>query len=264
MNDPIRSYIRFSGASRHVIKGWWWVLPFAWFVGPSRCWPKNGVRFLKRRQVQVRLHSGSRFLCYYEEVFTIMEVIALGEYGSIQGPINTIVDIGANIGVSTIWLAQQYPEATIWSFEPAPSTFSRLKVNVGLNGIESRVHVIEAAAAGVAGRGRFTIGATSGISSLSNGKSPGISVNLVTLSAILDMVNSQIDLIKIDCEGGEYDFFEGASQDGLKAVRHIVGEAHDVGSERHGSMISKLNEAGFAVKESNVHGPYEIFEAHQI
>lgn len=263
MNNLIRSYISFGRASRRVIVGWWWVLPLAWLAGPSRCWPRNGIRLLKQRPVQVKLQGGNRFLCYLDEVFTIIEVIVFEEYGSVQKSLATIVDIGANIGVSSVWLAQKYPEATIWSFEPAPSTFSRLQVNVALNGIESRVHLIAAAAAGTNGHGTFAIGPTSSTSSLSNSESTGICVNLISLPAILEMVGGQVDLMKIDCEGGEYDFFACASQDALKAIRHIVGEAHDVGSERHGIMISKLRDAGFTVSEFKVRGQLETFEAHQ-
>lgn len=40
-----------------------------------------------------------------------------------------IFDIGANIGQSSIWFAQNFPTATVYAFEPFPVIFSRLKEN---------------------------------------------------------------------------------------------------------------------------------------
>lgn len=43
-----------------------------------------------------------------------------------------VVDIGANIGLFTLFIQQQCPNATIYSFEPAPHAFAKLKTNAAL------------------------------------------------------------------------------------------------------------------------------------
>jgi|GEM_PF-5552666 len=43
---------------------------------------------------------------------------------------NVIFDIGGNIGITAIWLAEKYPAARIYSFEPVAENFEILKKNV--------------------------------------------------------------------------------------------------------------------------------------
>ncbi|MEE9542246.1 MAG: FkbM family methyltransferase, partial [Thermodesulfobacteriota bacterium] len=42
----------------------------------------------------------------------------------------TILDIGANIGISSVYFANRYPEAKIFSFEPVPSNYALLEKNI--------------------------------------------------------------------------------------------------------------------------------------
>src|SRR5450432_1662899 len=44
--------------------------------------------------------------------------------------INTILDIGANIGAASVWLATTYPGATVYALEPGSRQFSLLQQNL--------------------------------------------------------------------------------------------------------------------------------------
>lgn len=46
-------------------------------------------------------------------------------------PIETIVDVGANIGAATVWLALAHPQAKVYAFEPGPETAALLATNTG-------------------------------------------------------------------------------------------------------------------------------------
>jgi FkbM family methyltransferase len=46
----------------------------------------------------------------------------------------TVVEIGANVGVFSIFLAKRFPKASIYAFEPSRKAFSRLLTNVMTNG----------------------------------------------------------------------------------------------------------------------------------
>jgi len=48
---------------------------------------------------------------------------------SLVGQINSIVDVGANVGAATIYFAIQFPGARIWAFEPSPECFALLTAN---------------------------------------------------------------------------------------------------------------------------------------
>lgn len=45
----------------------------------------------------------------------------------------TIVEIGANVGLFSLFLARQFPQASVYSFEPSRKVFSRLLKNVAAN-----------------------------------------------------------------------------------------------------------------------------------
>src|SRR4051794_6387993 len=56
----------------------------------------------------------------------------------LTGEVRTIVDIGANIGAATLYFALHYPQARIFSFEPAPNCYALLAQNIrGLSSIRS-------------------------------------------------------------------------------------------------------------------------------
>lgn len=61
--------------------------------------------------------------------------IEAGEYSIPQYILNkwtpkTIMDVGANVGAFTIWAAKQWPETTIYCFEPVRTNFFQLETNV--------------------------------------------------------------------------------------------------------------------------------------
>jgi FkbM family methyltransferase len=50
-----------------------------------------------------------------------------------QEETNTIVDLGGNIGCAALFLSTCYPTANIFSLEPEPSNYDRLRLNLELN-----------------------------------------------------------------------------------------------------------------------------------
>ncbi len=59
--------------------------------------------------------------------------------------VHTIIDCGANIGITALYFAARYPNARIYSVEPDPSNFAILKQNVAS---ELRITPINAAVVG--------------------------------------------------------------------------------------------------------------------
>jgi FkbM family methyltransferase len=59
--------------------------------------------------------------------------------------------VGANLGVLSIALALANPAAVGWAYEPNPATFAYLRANIAANGLEGRLHAVNA---GVTRNGR--------------------------------------------------------------------------------------------------------------
>ena len=65
----------------------------------------------------------------YQEIF--VERVYL-KHGIILNDDDCIVDVGANIGLFTLFAQQKCPQGTIYAFEPAPHAFEKLQINAKL------------------------------------------------------------------------------------------------------------------------------------
>ena len=145
-------------------------------------------------------------------------------------PGDVVVDIGANIGIVALYLAKKHPGIRIIAIEPVPTTFRHLQENLGLNGV-SNVTALNCA---VTRDGRdLTMIVNPGHSGGSTGhlrnlKQPGhynLTVRSRTLDGIFDeYVPDRCRLLKIDCEGAEYEILSAARC--LRRVDHLGIEIH--------------------------------------
>ncbi len=147
-------------------------------------------------------------------------------------PGDTIVDIGAHIGVVSIFLAKRNPGVRILAFEAVPRVFELLSANLKRN----RIHNVIAFNLAVTGDGH-DLELVSHLESNTGGGSayvtdrdlPGhdrVVVPSITLDQILEQHQIQrCPLLKIDIEGGEYDVLYNAQL--LSRVANIRGEFHE-------------------------------------
>ena len=140
-----------------------------------------------------------------------------------------VVDIGAHIGLFSIYLAKRWPDITIYAFEPFPTNFRNCMDNLRLNHVENVVLSPMA----VANDNRLmsmTVDPqnSGGASAVIRVFEPFGVVNDIK-SVALDEVFSlrsieRCRLLKIDCEGMEYEILRGATV--LNRVDYIAGEFH--------------------------------------
>ena len=132
-------------------------------------------------------------------VYESNELAALMSYlDSLSTPI-TAVDIGANVGIWTVLMAQHKNVRRVIAFEPSQGNLSFLRSNLELNEIRDKVDVVESAVSDLDGEVRFDdvgSGATKRIS-----QSGSTVVSAVSLDSYLQ--GAPIGLIKIDVEGYE-------------------------------------------------------------
>ncbi|WP_247235224.1 FkbM family methyltransferase [Telluribacter sp. SYSU D00476] len=62
----------------------------------------------------------------YHEIFATE---AYAKHGIVVHPGDCVFDVGANLGLFSIYLAQHYPDLTIYSIEPVPAMFELLRHN---------------------------------------------------------------------------------------------------------------------------------------
>lgn len=176
----------------------------------------------------------------------------------------TIVDLGANIGISVVWFLAQCPGAHVHAFEPAPDNLRFLEHNVeGL----SHVTLQRAAVGNRSGSAMLHHGEFGGMHSLLI-DGGGVTVPLLSLADYMQQQGiSRIDLLKLDIEGSELDALKGLGER-IRDVNVIVGEVHEAIVDE-AAFYRFLEEHGFRVlwkkffresREQQVHG----FEAARI
>jgi FkbM family methyltransferase len=173
-----------------------------------------------------RLRPGTR------DRHTLHRVLLRDEYGlrQIQGKLDCVIDVGGNVGAFSFLVA---PIARrVLAFEPISDNFELLSRN--LSGPQfSHVSCVRAAVTGEkkevkifkssAGSGSHSAypraGADSSFESV-----PGLSLEHIFEDYHID----RCDLLKLDCEGAEYEILFFASDDIISRISAIVMEYHHV------------------------------------
>jgi FkbM family methyltransferase len=143
-----------------------------------------------------------------------------------------VLDIGGHVGTFSCRLTQLHPQANVMTFEPSSTTASYLRRNVEQNGVADRVTVFERALAATTGYAVFDDnGAGSGLNGLAAaGHSSGTATKVETISFddAVAAAPAPVDLVKIDCEGGEYDLVLNSTPSSWASVQRVVIEHHPV------------------------------------
>jgi FkbM family methyltransferase len=173
----------------------------------------------------------------------IYEIFIEESYKELEIPNSTVIDIGANIGDSSIYFALSGAKKVI-AIEPQLKSYESLVSNVKLNELED---IVLSLRAGVGAKHEIlSMDASkvnpSGNTSL-NLKYGGEQLEVIDLHYIVDNFLSEVNSLKIDCEGCEYNFFDGASTEDLRRFEKILVEYH-YGSSK---IIEKLEKVGFHI-----------------
>jgi amino acid adenylation domain-containing protein/FkbM family methyltransferase len=207
-----------------------------------------------------------------------------------------VFDVGANIGLFTLFVHTKCRGARVFSFEPSPPTFEVLKANVELHHLDVKPY--QCAISSKAGTAEFTfypkvsassglyanveedagvtrafIGNQSGLGAyadeLLEGRFEAVRYNcqLRTLSEVMrEQGVDRIDLLKVDVEKSELDVLEGIAEEDWGKIKQVVLEVHDTGG-RLAAITDLLRRHGFEfVVEQYLAfehtGLYNVFAVH--
>lgn len=177
--------------------------------------------------VSSRSHGISMFVDAVDLHATPYALLGFGSYESEETAFlksvfhdgDVFLDIGANLGWYSLVLGRQCPRASIFAFEPIPSTVSVLERNVRLNRLDN----VEAIAMGMfneeAELNFIFVEDVSGATSLkmagqTRGRAPAREVlcKTTTLDAFCASRDLRPSLIKIDVEGAELMVVQGGQK----------------------------------------------------
>jgi nonribosomal peptide synthetase DhbF len=228
----------------------------------------NGMVVLGRNNAEID------FL--YQEIFERREYLQHG----VTIPRDAVVfDIGAHVGLFSIFVAHNVPDATIYAFEPIPDLNRELALNTAVNGV--RAHLFECGVGETPGEAVFTFYPQLSMLSGRYGaeaedravvdayamRDAGEDVapligDLVTerlrerrevvctLRTVSDIIDEhrveRIDLLKVDAEKSELEVLRGIRPEHWARIRQVVAEVHDQ-DDRLAGITGLLRDNGFTV-----------------
>lgn len=170
-----------------------------------------------------------------------------------------IFDVGANIGLATLFFHRERRNVRIYAFEPSPVTCDCLRANVDLHGVDA--HVFECGLSSKAGSAEFTFYPSNSVMSgfhanleadrattktymVNSGFAPRAAemflnfkfkkttlvCPLRTLSEVIDSEGvTKIDLLKVDVEKSEREVLAGIREEHWALIDQVVVEVDDEG-----------------------------------
>jgi FkbM family methyltransferase len=163
---------------------------------------------------------------------------------------DTVIDVGAQIGIFSTYAAHLSKTGKVYSFEPFPENFNMLQKNIDLNSLYN-IEAFPVALAAQEGSMDFFLSDNSGGHSLhGSDKQSKISVRGRTLASFMTEKNiAKVDYFKIDCEGGEYDIFFNSGDEVFSKISKIGMEYHNLDEARNvDKMKAFLEGKGFEVE----------------
>jgi FkbM family methyltransferase len=164
-----------------------------------------------------------------------------------------VLDIGAHVGTFACALAQRAGRARFVCVEPSPVASDWLARNLEANDLVGRVTILRAAVAGTDGEGTlWELGDASCVSSTieerghrrGNRRGNPVPVRTVSLESLVSGAGGTPAVVKIDCEGGEYDAILNSPEWCWKQVRYLFLEHHPVAGHCFDELRDRLHRLG--------------------
>jgi FkbM family methyltransferase len=143
------------------------------------------------------------------------QICAFKRAASLLSP-SRLMDVGANIGVYSVYLSDVPSLVSIHAFEPTPSTYSILTQNIGLTHTPDKIHASPIALSREDGSMDFAIygdlAGSNAIADTTHSKATPTQIVTVTTRKLDSLIKGQGEtfVCKIDVEGHELGVIEGA------------------------------------------------------
>lgn len=184
------------------------------------------------------------------------EIFKLGEYKAAEEKIkvakNYIIDAGAQAGFFSLYSRALNPEVKIIAIEPDEENLAAMENNFSQNKIQN-VEIVSSALAGTRSVRDFFVSADFHDHSLNKNLVKKIArkvkVQSLALSDIYEKYKiKQIDLLKMDIEGAEYEVLNSLKQNDWDKINSIILEYHDFLNFSHEALENILKQNNFKVK----------------
>jgi FkbM family methyltransferase len=156
------------------------------------------------------------------------------------------LDIGANIGIYTVFMAKKASKGRVFAFEPVPVNRSVMTLNVLLNEL-CNVEIKDFALSDSSGAVKFSVaedGAYCSIRATDRKRElRSVLVNAATLDEVFAHGKVKVDIVKIDVEGAELLVLKGGQRllaDPALRPRALLVELSAENSDKYGYSVEDV------------------------
>lgn len=161
--------------------------------------------------------------------------------GKIRFPVATIADIGANVGFFSMAASARFPAAKIHAYEPNPRVHPFLRANLGAVNVPMYPEAVGARAGWV----QIHDTAESNAASTVPVSGEGNGVPQVALGEVIARLGGRVDLVKMDCEGAEWEMFTEPAP--WQQIGEVRMEYHLSGGRTFADVRAALSGLGFEI-----------------
>jgi len=162
-------------------------------------------------------------------------------YGKKMSKVEKVLDIGANIGFSALAARGFYPRAIIHAYEPNPRVLPMLFTNTqGQN-----IQIFSEAVGGNDGYATLIDERESNAAQVYFCGSAAGSIRQVSLDTAIERMGGTVDLLKLDCEGAEWQIFRQSRH--WDKIHNLRMEYHLFRGESRNELFDTLSKLGFRV-----------------
>ena len=221
-----------------------------WYIYPKVYYKLSNDKFVIFKtktglKIKIRVRS--------TDLMALTNVWMINEYDVEDFEINvndTIIDIGAHVGLFSLLVSQLCKTGKILSFEPARENFDLFVSNLKLNHVKN-ILPFNMVVSKNSGRSNLFLNNDQSAHSIFSKSSESVNVESISLQKIFeDNKISSCKLLKLDCEGAEYEIIDSLPLEYLGRIQNLVIEYHsaDTKPELVKNLILKIKNAGFKIE----------------
>jgi FkbM family methyltransferase len=178
-----------------------------------------------------------------------------GAYDDLDVKDRVVIDVGAGVGDTAILFSLMGAKKVI-ALEPFPSLYEKALVNIKINGVEDKVLLLNAGLGPFDGEVCAEPEEVRGYYSFKLSTN-GVKVRMYTLGSLIGELGIERgSVLKVDCEGCEYEAVLSAKPEDLAVFEQIVIEYHNGYAE----LKRFLENAGFATTIKPIRSVYQPIE----
>ena len=208
----------------------------------------------------------------FKEIFMV-DVYNINYLTQILPEAPVVIDIGANAGYFDVLLLSKKNKAKVFAYEPLPHNISMIESVVKQNSwMKQNLSFYQKAVTGIkkenlelylenTSNNQVVASVFPDFDERNNSK---ISVPCISLTDIIEQNNLfNIDLLKMDCEGSEYDIIYNTDKNFIRQIKIMVAEVHDLDNEKNNisALTHYLKSLNFSVKHTPINNACYALEA---